>query len=315
MERQRGIGPVNVSVMATWEFTSEHSSSYDVDGLIGKLNDRSAEGWEIVTIIPTGGDVTAFFKRELPSDADEDKSDKSDADKKEAAPVAGGLGSLAAGVGSTHEHKPASSDDDKDADKPLSTVGAATHDGPEKLVGDASAASATTSTPDPVKEPSGWAVTPEVPAASTPSTPSVSTSSAAAPAATTPTVATPSVSTPAAGGAPSPWSNSSSTATTPSSSSGPSVSEPMAPIGGAASTPASSAPGASAPGTSAPAASTPSPAPAPSAPTPAPAPVVTTPAGWYPDPSGRFEMRYWDGQQWTEYVSRAGQQFTDPPVA
>jgi len=26
-------------------------------------------------------------------------------------------------------------------------------------------------------------------------------------------------------------------------------------------------------------------------------------------------MRYWDGQQWTEYVSRAGQQYTDPPVA
>jgi hypothetical protein len=50
-------------------------------------------------------------------------------------------------------------------------------------------------------------------------------------------------------------------------------------------------------------------------PAPAPAPVVTTPAGWYPDPSGRFEMRYWDGSAWTEHVSRQGQQFTDPPVA
>ena len=39
------------------------------------------------------------------------------------------------------------------------------------------------------------------------------------------------------------------------------------------------------------------------------------PAGWYADPSGRFELRYWDGSQWTEHVSRAGQQFTDPPVA
>jgi hypothetical protein len=59
----------------------------------------------------------------------------------------------------------------------------------------------------------------------------------------------------------------------------------------------------------------PSPAPAPEAPsTPEPAPVVTTPAGWYPDPSGRFELRYWDGNQWTEHVARAGQQFTDPPV-
>lgn len=39
------------------------------------------------------------------------------------------------------------------------------------------------------------------------------------------------------------------------------------------------------------------------------------PAGWYADPSGRFELRYWDGGQWTEHVSRAGQQYTDPPVA
>ena len=39
------------------------------------------------------------------------------------------------------------------------------------------------------------------------------------------------------------------------------------------------------------------------------------PAGWYADPSGRFELRYWDGTAWTEHVSRAGQQFTDPPVA
>ena len=39
------------------------------------------------------------------------------------------------------------------------------------------------------------------------------------------------------------------------------------------------------------------------------------PAGWYADPSGRYELRYWDGNQWTEHVSRAGQQYTDPPVA
>jgi hypothetical protein len=41
----------------------------------------------------------------------------------------------------------------------------------------------------------------------------------------------------------------------------------------------------------------------------------STPAGWYPDPSGRYELRYWDGSAWTEHVSRQGQQFTDPPVA
>jgi hypothetical protein len=39
------------------------------------------------------------------------------------------------------------------------------------------------------------------------------------------------------------------------------------------------------------------------------------PAGWYADPAGRFELRYWDGSTWTEHVSRSGQQFTDPPVA
>ncbi|MDP4973363.1 MAG: DUF2510 domain-containing protein, partial [Ilumatobacteraceae bacterium] len=39
------------------------------------------------------------------------------------------------------------------------------------------------------------------------------------------------------------------------------------------------------------------------------------PAAWYKDPSGRFELRYWNGTTWTEHVSRSGQQFTDPPVA
>lgn len=48
---------------------------------------------------------------------------------------------------------------------------------------------------------------------------------------------------------------------------------------------------------------------------PAPAAEPTVPAGWYADPSGRYELRYWDGLAWTEHVSRAGQQFTDAPVA
>ncbi|HSH10472.1 MAG TPA: DUF2510 domain-containing protein, partial [Ilumatobacter sp.] len=46
-----------------------------------------------------------------------------------------------------------------------------------------------------------------------------------------------------------------------------------------------------------------------------PASAGAAPAGWYADPSSRFELRYWDGSQWTEHVSRAGQQYTDPPVA
>ncbi|MEY4401358.1 MAG: hypothetical protein RL072_1223 [Actinomycetota bacterium] len=41
----------------------------------------------------------------------------------------------------------------------------------------------------------------------------------------------------------------------------------------------------------------------------------SVPAAWYKDPSGRYEMRYWNGTAWTEHVARGGQQFTDPPVA
>jgi len=37
-----------------------------------------------------------------------------------------------------------------------------------------------------------------------------------------------------------------------------------------------------------------------------------TQAGWLSDPTGRFEYRYWDGSQWTENVSRAGQTAADP---
>ena len=46
-----------------------------------------------------------------------------------------------------------------------------------------------------------------------------------------------------------------------------------------------------------------------------PVPTSAAPAAWYADPSGRFELRYWDGKEWTEHVARGGQQFTDPPVA
>lgn len=34
-------------------------------------------------------------------------------------------------------------------------------------------------------------------------------------------------------------------------------------------------------------------------------------AGWYPDPTGRFELRWFDGTTWSPSVSRGGQQFLD----
>lgn len=35
-------------------------------------------------------------------------------------------------------------------------------------------------------------------------------------------------------------------------------------------------------------------------------------ADWHPDPTGRHELRYWDGSQWTEHVSDQGKQSTSP---
>ncbi|MFQ5556639.1 MAG: phospholipid scramblase-related protein [Acidimicrobiales bacterium] len=33
---------------------------------------------------------------------------------------------------------------------------------------------------------------------------------------------------------------------------------------------------------------------------------------WYPDPAGRHELRYWDGEAWTDHVSSHGKPGTDP---
>ncbi len=37
-----------------------------------------------------------------------------------------------------------------------------------------------------------------------------------------------------------------------------------------------------------------------------------TAAAWHPDPTGRHELRYWDGTQWTEHVSDGGVQSVSP---
>lgn len=44
--------------------------------------------------------------------------------------------------------------------------------------------------------------------------------------------------------------------------------------------------------------------------------VTLPPPGWYPDPTSRFEHRFWDGQQWTGYVGARGHQWVDsmPPA-
>jgi len=52
-------------------------------------------------------------------------------------------------------------------------------------------------------------------------------------------------------------------------------------------------------------------------PAPAAQPVTgwgqaTGAAGWFADPGRRYELRYWDGQRWTEHVSDRGTQGRDP---
>ena len=50
------------------EFESISASSYDPSALATKLTAKAADGWSVVAIVPTGGDVTAFVTREKSSD-------------------------------------------------------------------------------------------------------------------------------------------------------------------------------------------------------------------------------------------------------
>ena len=40
--------------------------------------------------------------------------------------------------------------------------------------------------------------------------------------------------------------------------------------------------------------------------------MSTTPANWYPDPTSRHQLRYWDGRAWTDHVSDNGVAGSDP---
>ncbi len=40
--------------------------------------------------------------------------------------------------------------------------------------------------------------------------------------------------------------------------------------------------------------------------------MSSKPAAWHPDPTGRHQLRYWDGNAWTEHVSDQGRQSVDP---
>jgi uncharacterized protein YxjI len=42
--------------------------------------------------------------------------------------------------------------------------------------------------------------------------------------------------------------------------------------------------------------------------------TAQTPPAWHPDPFARHELRWWDGQRWTEHVSTQGTARLDPPT-
>jgi hypothetical protein len=188
-----------------YEFDSVSVSTYEAASLAAKLSERSADGWEVVAIVPAGSDITAYVKR--------------------------------------------------------SADGAATSTSPAADATIASSAAAepvtTGSGSDAVSEPSGWGTAPEAAAGA-----------GASSWGQTATTETPT--------AESGWGSNSGTSTGWGS-------------GAAEATPAATAPAQPA--------------------------TPSVPAGWYHDPAGRYELRYWDGSAWTEHVSRNGQQYTDPPVA
>jgi hypothetical protein len=243
------------------EYSSVSASSYDPGALVAKLNEAAADGWDVVAIVPTGGDVSAFLRRSAGGDATAQAGDPTGEMELVGATAAEEVAvetpdTAAAGEGWAGGEVAA-------ADAALTDAGGEATDGVDSATdvidvvevtevpaAEAAAAGAAGEAAAAADEPAGWAVAPD------------SANDAAPAAEEIPVVAT-----------------------------------------GAAAAAAD------------PVAAEPSPAPAPApAPAPEPAPVVTTPAGWYPDPSGRYELRYWDGTQWTEHVARQGQQFTDPPV-
>ena len=225
-----------------FEYASVSSSSYDIDGFVSKLNAQAADGWDVVSVVSTGGDVTAIVKRASSAAVSSSMASSS------ITAVDDGAATVADTV-SSYEPAPSVEESAPSMDATSSMEASPSYDAAPSYAAAVEAAPAYTPEPAPepapsfsmadVVEPSGWASVPE---------PAPMVEQAVPQAAThIPAVAPAPVEVPA--------------------------------------------------------------------PVVAPAPVITTPAGWYPDPSGRFEMRYWDGTAWTEHVSRAGQQYTDPPVA
>jgi Protein of unknown function (DUF2510) len=258
------------------EFSSISVSSYEAGSLAERLTAQSRDGWDVVAIVPTGSTITAYLAREASADST-DSTDTADSTD-------------AAVKESVAPIEPTASEP---VSEPVASETAA-----EPIIDSAPAATA---------EPS-WSVLADQ-AAAAERTPE--------PERSIPEIRLPE-STPAAAVTPDPVSEPGGWAVAPESSGtgGTSAASADPTIGlgtssGAASIAAAADAVAVTPAE--PAAATTQPAA--TQPAQQAQAAAAAPAGWYADPSSRYELRYWDGTQWTEHVSRGGQQFTDPPVA
>jgi hypothetical protein len=274
------------------EFDSISVSSYEADTLAQKLTEKSAAGWEIVSIVSAGSSVTAYLSRDAEAAEAEADDTSSTPDATESAVedfggeevgplgdadlatagLAGSMGTAGA-FGESTESEQESNDTPSISDTSSSSDPGAGSSWPESDRIDTPAAS------EPEAQPSSFD--------SGTGTPSLADDVAAL------TSQISDDESPADTPEPAGWAAGTDSGTV----------EPMLPGSGGdertTAEPAQQAPAAE------PAQQTQQTASA----------AAAAPAGWYADPSGRFELRYWDGGQWTEHVSRAGQQYTDPPVA
>jgi hypothetical protein len=215
-----------------YDFESVSVSSYEAGSLAATLTERSADGWDVVAIVPAGSDVVAYLRRER--ERDDNGSDGTGAQ-------------ITDGTSNTIMTAAASDSSEGDRAADLLTP---TSVSSEPAVKDTAATGAETDITAPTSTPSstdtgatGWGAGDDTAAGAAAVGAAASEASAGG----------------WTSGSDTSWSGSSQQAATPA--------------------------------------------------TPA------VPAGWYADPAGRFELRYWDGSAWTEHVSRGGQQYTDPPVA
>ncbi|HZB42570.1 MAG TPA: hypothetical protein VE487_16485, partial [Ilumatobacter sp.] len=129
------------------EFTSISVSSYEADTLTSLLNEKSGDGWNVVTIVPTGSTVTAYLSRDKSEGSAEDTPVAAAGDK--GVGVSAGASAGTAATSAAQESQPVID--------PVNVAGAAavTAAAHDRAASDEDEAEEPTKSP--VDEPGGWA--------------------------------------------------------------------------------------------------------------------------------------------------------------